>query len=148
MIFQSLFLSIIHCTTLTNTSTIEIIDALYEDMGRYKCIINGGSTYGGDESPVAEVKLTPRVFIDPTIVTLDRDKRYVALRCDVSWLGWGSSFGLSHNNPSAELFSECTEPRIDWYTTVEDYWVNPYDKALMTEAMKYRRLASQIENVR
>ena len=41
-----------------NTSTIEIVEVKYEDMGRYKCVINGGKTYGGEESPVAEIKLS------------------------------------------------------------------------------------------
>ena len=42
---------------VTNSSTIEITQAKYEDMGKYKCIINKGVTYGGFESPDAEVKL-------------------------------------------------------------------------------------------
>ena len=42
---------------VTNSSTIEIRNAMYEDMGKYKCIINKGSTYGGFESPIAEIRL-------------------------------------------------------------------------------------------
>ena len=41
-----------------NTSIIEIVEAKYEDMGRYKCVVNGGNTYGGDESPEAQIKLS------------------------------------------------------------------------------------------
>ena len=133
---------------VTNTSTIEITDSRFEDMGKYKCIINGGSTYGGHESPVADVKLTPRIFVDPTIIKLDRRKDFVELHCNVSWLRWTTAGFNSPNVLLDDKTTSCRETRIEWYAVTQDKkWINPHDPSALETALGYREPASKIQNV-
>ena len=133
---------------VTNTSTIKILDSRFEDMGKYKCIINKGTTFGGDESPVADVKLTPRVFIDPTIMKLDRRKEYVELHCNVSWLKYATPGFGRQNVLLNDDTTSCRETRIEWYAvTQERNWINPHDPSALESALEKRKPASGIENV-